>query len=291
MYSRSNRAKRKSQNREEKNRGRYGAVPEEFSETVSDSDFSKFGIVPGSTAGANLSANIVSVMQAGAFAGALIANPISDKWGRKPGLFLVAVLTIIGVIFQTASSGKLAALYVGRFISGLGLGAATMLTPTYVSENSPRAIRGALTGFYQLFETCGAMLAFWINYGSLLHIHGDASWIMPLAMQALPAILLAIGMLFCDESPRYLARKDNWEKAQSVLANVRNLPAEHPYVQAELAEMQAQLQEERALIGGGTWLDIQKEMWTIPGNRKRALISIGLMICQQMTGTNAINCE
>ncbi|MCJ1306859.1 hypothetical protein MMC25_000503 [Agyrium rufum] len=238
---------------------------------------------------ANLSANIVSVMQAGAFAGALIAEPISNRWGRKLGLFLVSALTVVGVIFQCASSGYVGALYTGRFISGLGLGAATMITPTYVSENSPRAIRGYLVGFYQLFETCGAMLAFWIDYGSLLHIKGNAMWIVPLAMQALPAILLAIGMCFCYESPRFLARTDDWEKATRVLAHVRNLPVEHPYVQGELAEMQAQLDEERAMIGGSSFFDLQREMWTIPGNRKRALISIGLMVCQQMTGTNAIN--
>jgi hypothetical protein len=46
---------------------------------------------------------------------------------------------------------------------------------------------------------------------------------------------------------------------------------------------------ERRLVGGSSFMDLQREMWTIPGNRKRALISIGLMICQQMTGTNAIN--
>jgi MFS family permease len=53
-------------------------------------------------------------MQAGAFAGALIAEPISNRWGRKPGLFLVSLLTIIGVIFQAASSGQLAVMYIGR---------------------------------------------------------------------------------------------------------------------------------------------------------------------------------
>jgi hypothetical protein len=45
-----------------------------------------------------------------------------------------------------------------------------MVAPSYVSENSPRAIRGLLIGFYQLFETMGAMVAFFIDYGSLLHI-------------------------------------------------------------------------------------------------------------------------
>ena len=176
-----------------------------------------------------------------------------------------------------------------RFIAGLGLGAATMVTPTYVSENSPRALRGALTGLYQLFETIGAMLAFWINYGALLNISGNASWIVPISMQALPALLLSIGMFFCSESPRFLAKQDNWEKASRVLAQVRNLPVEHPYIQAELQEMQAQLEEERALVQGSGWKDIQREAWTVPANRKRALMSIALMVCQQMTGTNAIN--
>ena len=164
-----------------------------------------------------------------------------------------------------------------------------MITPTYVSENAPRALRGALTGLYQLFETGGAMLAFWINYGSLLHLKGNTTWILPIAMQALPAALLAIGMCFCSESPRFLAKKDNWEQATAVLCRVRNLPADHPYVQAEITEMRAQLEEERRLIGGSSTKDLLREMFTIPANRKRAFISIALMVCQQMTGTNAVN--
>ena len=154
-----------------------------------------------------------------------------------------------------------------------------MITPTYVSENSPRALRGALTGLYQLLETIGAMLAFWINYGALLHIQGNASWIVPISMQALPALLLAVGMFLCDESPRFLAKQDNWEKAAAVLSRVRNLPVEHPYVQAELHEMQAQLEGERALVQGSGWKDIQRETWLVPANRKRALMSIFLMVC------------
>ena len=102
-------------------------------------------------------------MQAGAFLGALLANPVADKWGRKPGLLTAALFAAIGGMMQAASSGNLGALYAGRFIEGLGLGAATMLTPTYISENAPRAVRGMLVGLYQLFETMGAMIAFWIN--------------------------------------------------------------------------------------------------------------------------------
>jgi hypothetical protein len=56
-----------------------------------------------------------------------------------------------------------------------------------------------------------------------------------------------------------------------------------------MQEIHDQLEHERRLMGGSRFKDLMREMWTIPGNRNRALISVGLMICQQMTGTNAIN--
>ena len=86
-----------------------------------------------------------------------------------------------------------------------------------------------------------------------------------------------------------LARQDRWEESTAVLSKLRNLPTTHDYVQTEIKEMFDQLEYERRLVGGSSAKDLLKEMWTIPGNRKRALITIGLMICQQMTGTNAIN--
>lgn len=229
-------------------------------------------------------------MQAGAFAGALAANPLSDKYGRKPGLLVAAFFAALGGLMQAASSGNLGALYAGRFIEGLGLGAATMLTPTYISENAPRATRGMLVGLYQLFETMGAMIAFWINYGSLLHLKGNAEWQVPLAMQCLPATLLFVGMLFCNESPRWLARTDRWEQSSRVLSHVRKLPETHPYVQAEMLEMRRQLEEELASVHGGKGFKaLMKEMWLVPGNRRRAILSIVLMICQQVPSSHLPN--
>ncbi|KAJ3477131.1 hypothetical protein NLG97_g8919 [Lecanicillium saksenae] len=180
-------------------------------------------------------------------------------------------------------------MYVGRFIAGLGCGAASALTPIYVSECAPRAIRGGLTAFYQLFNVFGIMVAFWVNYGCLLHVPAPARFIIPLSLQSLPAILLVIGMFLCPESPRWLAKEDNWEQATSTLAHLRGLPASDAYVQSEIQEMADQLEIERRLTGGSSAMALFREMFQIPGNRKRAIISIVLMICQQLTGVNAIN--
>ncbi|PVH69162.1 general substrate transporter [Cadophora sp. DSE1049] len=248
-----------------------------------------FGLPKDEKKTADIVSNVVSTLQAGCFLGALIAFYIADKWGRRPSLLSAASMAIFGIVIQTASSGEIAALYVGRFFAGVGVGAASMLTPLYVSENAPRSIRGGLTGIYQLNVTIGIMMSFWVNYGSLQHSKGDSIWQVPLALQMLPAVFMLVGVSLCNESPRFLAKQDNWEKATHVLTTLRNLPADHPYVRMELEDMREQLENERRMVGGASFMDLQREMWLIPGNRKRALISIGLMVCQQMTGTNAIN--
>nr|AHA12287.1 DEHU transporter 1 [Asteromyces cruciatus] len=250
----------------------------------------KFGLAEKSESElADVESNIVSVLQAGCFAGSLIAYWIADRWGRKPSLLASAAMSTIGVVIQTASSGHLAALFVGRFLAGLGVGAASMLTPLYVSENAPRSIRGALTGLYQLNITIGIMLSFWVNFGSLRHSEGDIQWEVPLATQMLAAVFMFVGISLCGESPRFLAKQDNWEAASAVLSKLRNLPADHTYIAQELQDMADQLEKERGHSDNNSFWGLHRDMWTVPTNRKRALISIGLMICQQMTGVNAIN--
>jgi sugar porter (SP) family MFS transporter len=164
-----------------------------------------------------------------------------------------------------------------------------MVNPLYIAENAPRGIRGALTGMYQFFIVFGAMLSFWINYGALLHLSGKVMYILPLALQALPAIFLFSGMLLCNESPRWYAQRDDWEKARSTLALLRGLPSDHPYVEDEYQEIYMQLEYQRQAIGATSFWGLVKDMWKSPRDRKTAAISVTLMICQQMTGTNAIN--
>ncbi|KAH8681829.1 MFS sugar transporter-like protein [Xylariales sp. PMI_506] len=242
-----------------------------------------------SIATANLQGNIVSVLQAGCFVGALAGFPLPDILGRKWCLVGAAVFTMVGVAMQAAASGHLEALYIGRFIAGLGVGASSVVNPIYVSENAPRAIRGLLTGMYQLFIVTGGMIAFWINYSASLHLSGAKQYIIPLAVQGIPAVLLFTMMILSNESPRYLARVDRWEEARRVLRRVRQLPDGHAYLEEEIQEISDQLAYERQLIGDATTMTLLREMFTIATNRRRALLSIFLMVWQQMTGTNAIN--
>jgi MFS family permease len=145
--------------------------------------------------------NIVSTLQIGCWVSCYFTGWLADKYGRRLCLIGTGLFTIIGVVFQAASAaqGTIAVMYVGRFLAGLGVGAASTLVPLYVSECVPRAVRGGLTAFYQLFIVTGVMISFWVNYGSLLHIKGQAVFIVPLTLQVTPAVLLAICMTFQKE--------------------------------------------------------------------------------------------
>lgn len=235
--------------------------------------------------------DIVSTLQGGCFFACLITPWLADRYGRRLSLIGTGLIACIGIIMQTASasSGSFALMFVGRFVAGLGVGAASMLTPLYVSECAPRAIRGGLTSLYQLFIVTGVMISFWINYGSKAHFKGISVFIVPLVLQALPAILLSVGMFLVPESPRWCAKQDDWESSTTILAKLRQLPADHEYVQSEVRDMAQQLEQERLLVGDASTKTLLKEMWLVPSNRKRALISVMLMVCQQMTGVNAVN--
>lgn len=98
----------------------------------------------------NLQGNIVSVLQAGCFFGALSSFYISDKFGRKVALIVADVIFLVGSLIQTLcaiNTTSLAQLYVGRVIGGFGVGLISAVVPTYIGENANKEIRGRCIGW------------------------------------------------------------------------------------------------------------------------------------------------
>jgi len=106
-----------------------------------------FNLDPKSGDFANLQGNIVSVLQAGCFFGALASFYVSDTFGRKRALIIADIIFIIGSLVQTLIfGGNLSQLYVGRVIGGFGVGLISAVVPTYIGENAPKEIRGRCIG-------------------------------------------------------------------------------------------------------------------------------------------------
>lgn len=95
----------------------------------------------------------VGLQQLGALLGCFLAWPIADHYGRKKPLMLFSAVFCIGGIAQAVNSHSLAAFYAARIVSGLGLGASTVVVPMFSSEMVPTELRGQIGSFFQLFFT------------------------------------------------------------------------------------------------------------------------------------------
>lgn len=91
--------------------------------------------------------------------GALAGAPTADFFGRRRAISLECLVFVLGVIVQVATFNEWRQLAVGRFISGIGVGALSAAVPMYQAETGPKAIRGSLTATYQLFITLGILVS------------------------------------------------------------------------------------------------------------------------------------
>lgn len=244
----------------------------------------EFGIVKGTPGYTSFSSNTTSIFQAGCFFGGLMGYWFSEQFGRKKQLLASGTVFILGVVMQLAAFGITGLMYAGRILTGVAVGASAMCVPIYIAESSPPSIRGRLVGIFECSLQIFGVFGFWINYGVNQNMAPSrAQWQVPFAVQLIPAGLLLIFMPFSTESPRWLARKGRMEEATRVLAKVRNLPAEHPYVQNEVREMEISIEAEAASSNGSFWRDSWKEALR-PGVRNRLILAISLKVLQNLTG-------
>jgi sugar porter (SP) family MFS transporter len=239
-----------------------------------------------------ISANIVSCYQAGAIFGAFAAYVAGHFWGRKIGLQFFSGVFILGAgLMMGANTARgLGMIYAGRVLAGVGVGAASNLTPIYISEISPPAIRGRLVGLYELGWQLGGLVGFWINYGILNTMETSrAQWLIPFGVQLIPAGLMFAGLFFIKESPRWLMTKGRRDKALYNLGYIRHLPADDLYLVEEVAAIDAAIEVEKATVGGlGFWQPFR----LVARNRNiqyRFFLGSALFFWQNASGINAIN--
>lgn len=223
---------------------------------------------------------IVSILSAGTFFGALTAAPVADMVGRRLGLVVSNIVFCIGVILQTIAT-DIPLFVAGRFFAGYGVGMISATIPLYQSETSPKWIRGAVVGAYQLAITIGLLLAAIVD-NATKHRNDTGSYRIPIAVQFAWAIILFVGCIFLPETPRYMVKKGRPEDAAKSLSKLRRLDVEHPALLEELAEITANHEYELSL-GKATYLDCFK------GNLgKRLFTGCALQALQQLTGVNFI---
>lgn len=200
----------------------------------------------------NSQSNVVALLNAGCFFGALLPPFINRIMGRPHTMTLASLFLLLGGILQVASTGpSLAMMYAGRVIAGFGVGIISNLVPSYVAECSPKELRGLFMGLFELFLVIGGVLAYWASYGCSKNMAPtNMQWRIPLAIQVILAGLILLGSLFTVESPRWLAKMGRWEEAAQMLAYVRGKATDDETVMREMAEIRVQIEHELSITQG-----------------------------------------
>ena len=221
---------------------------------------------------------VVSFLTIGAAFGAVVGGRLSDAFGRRSNILLLATFFIVGTL-ACSLAPNWQFLAGARFFLGLAVGAASTTVPVYLAELAPFEKRGSLVTRNEVMIVVGQFAAFVIN-AIIFNVWGehDGVWRYMLAVAVLPAIALLIGMLFLPESPRWLIAKDRDEQALGVLKQVRS----DERAEAEMKEVEIlAAQEEESKTGGVSDL---ASKWVL----RLVLIGVGLGIAQQLTGINSV---
>jgi sugar porter (SP) family MFS transporter len=211
----------------------------------------------------------------GCIVGAGIAGVLSDFAGRKKAMIIAAVLFAASALWSAAAPdvGQFAA---ARILGGIGVGMASMLSPLYIAEVSPAAIRGRLVSYNQLAIVGGILVVYFVNY--FIEGLGSESWNVELGWrwmvgsETLPAVVFFFLLLKVPESPRWLLKQGRQEEADTILRRVGG----QPHAEREVVAIQQALREETGSLA---------QLFG-PGMRLAFAIGVVLAILQQVTGIN-----
>lgn len=263
----------------------YGYTASIIGTTLGQPTFLEYFQLETRSNGTDLISATNGVFQTGGVIGTLCLPWISDRWGRKWGIAVSAILAIIsGAVL--AGSTDIAEFIVFRFVAGAGAFMILAAIPIWMSEVVPVDLRGGLVDIHAVMLVLGYTIQGWIGFGFFFWKSGGSNtWRPPLAIQCSWPLFLLCGLPFIPESPRWLVMKDRIEEARDILEKLHADPAdpEDTYAKAEFYQIQKQLAIDRTL--GSSWLHIMRK----PSYRRRALLAVGTTGIIQCSGVLVIN--
>jgi sugar porter (SP) family MFS transporter len=209
----------------------------------------------------------------GCIVGCLLAGKMADKYGRKPGLMVAALIFAVSSI-GIAFAQTLTYFIVLRFAAGIGVGMASMLCPMYIAEVSPAEVRGRNVAINQLTVVIGILVTNLVNY--FLADHGHDAWRWMFGLGAVPSAVFLIGVTWLPESPRWLMKSGQVAKAQQVLNKIGSVDFADTTMKAI----------EKSLAGGA--VKQSYKMVFEKAVRPAVVVGITLAVFQQFCGINVV---
>jgi SP family arabinose:H+ symporter-like MFS transporter len=213
----------------------------------------------------------VSILIIGCIIGASGSGALSDRFGRKKILIVLALFYTLSAILSAVPKTHIE-LIIARFIGGLAVGASSVLSPMYISEISPARIRGRLVSLNQFTIVTGILLTYFSNW--LLVDIGSNNWRWMFGVEAIPAGIFLFLLFFVPESPRWLAKQGKRDNALAILTKISG----QKHAEAEMDEIVTTLEEEE-----GSFRELLQ-----PGLSRILIAAILLGFFSQICGIDAV---
>lgn len=241
---------------------------------------------------------VSSMFTVGGFIGALAGGPISSTRGRLFAMRLTGLFFIAGSLLVTLGN-SIAVMSIGRILSGVGAGAATVIVPIYISEVAPPRERGTFGAMTQVGINVGILVTQTLGY----FLNSESTWRWIFAVGIVIATLQLLGLLVIPESPAWLATHKNVSQAKRTLQRIRG---KHYDIEEETAFWDSDIvsPEEEALLGDSPVTLVDSDLRRASGNssphlgffdvikdvqyRPALVAASGVMCAQQLCGINSI---
>ncbi|MER7016072.1 sugar porter family MFS transporter [Saccharopolyspora sp. NPDC000359] len=217
-----------------------------------------------------LQGSVTTVLVAGNIVGALLAGKLATAIGRKATMLVVVAGYAVFAVWSGLVSDILW-LDVSRFFLGISIGLSLVVTPIFLAESAPAAIRGALVVGYQLATVAGILLAYLVDWS----LAGSGNWRLMLALSAVPSVLVLFLLVRLPDTARWYVLKGRHEEARRTL----QLVDPGADVDHELAEIRADIDNQRS----GRLAEMFRKPYATA-----TLFVLGLGFLVQITGINAI---
>ncbi|KAF4219156.1 hypothetical protein CNMCM6457_003246 [Aspergillus fumigatiaffinis] len=226
---------------------------------------------------------INAIILLGSGVGSPIAAWVSNRFGRKPGLYVGYIFMILGSVLQTASPNRTAFL-LARLSIGVASAFFGVAAPLLINEMAHPRHRGIVNSLFMTGWYMGGSVSGWVIFG-VRSYSSSWSWRLPSLLQALlPAVALP-GLLLAPESPRWLISQRREEEAHAILTRYHAGGRRSSLVDAEFQEICAAIRAEQDAHKGASYL----EVFRTPGNRHRLIISLSLGFFAQWVGNGVIS--